>query len=228
MPLPRPGDGGTLGAMAATDRRDEEPPDPPPDPMDDATDRTQVDGWREPPSPSPSLSELSEEETRPAFTAFAQERHPHRRVHDEVTQPPARRTAPPMLQPRVPPPAPLDAQDARPTARHVPIRAVRTRSGSYVRDERAAAPATPPQQPGSGATTPPPSGAVPGMTDEELRALHREYLERRGPPVSYEALVEQLQRRAREILARTGARTVLFTVRTDASGRVVLKAKPRL
>jgi hypothetical protein len=84
---------------------------------------------------------------------------------------------------------------------------------------------TPPQ----GAPTRPPQ-TVPGMSESELRALHRKYLAAKqasgdAAPVRYETLVASIVKQVPKVLERPGVKGVRFDVEMK-DGKPVLKAIP--
>ncbi len=90
----------------------------------------------------------------------------------------------------------------------------------------AARPPVPPEA----ARPPVPSSGVPGMSENDLRALHRKYSEARvaagdNAPVRYESLVATLQKQAPKLLEQPGVRGVRFDV-SVRDGKAVLKAIP--
>ena len=108
-----------------------------------------------------------------------------------------------------------------------------------------AAKAPPPLPPGARGPTPPlpaaagaspaariqtPVQGIPGMTEADLRALHKKYSEARAAtgetaPVRYESLVASLQKQTPKILEQPGVRGVKFDV-SIRDGKPVLKAIP--
>jgi hypothetical protein len=97
-------------------------------------------------------------------------------------------------------------------------------------------PPTPPQgvpraaTPPGGTSARPPTPAVPGMSETELRALHRKYQAAKqstgdAAPVRYETLVASLAKQVPKVLERPGVKGVRFDVEIK-DGRPVLKAIP--
>ena len=77
----------------------------------------------------------------------------------------------------------------------------------------------------------PASGAVPGMNETELRALHKKYVDARtasgdAAPVRYESLVASLAKQVPKLLEQPGVRSVTFDVSVK-DGKAVLKAIPK-
>jgi hypothetical protein len=87
-------------------------------------------------------------------------------------------------------------------------------------------PVPPPPRPPA---APPPS-PIPGMSEAELRALHRRYVDARktsgAGEVRYEALVATLQKQVPDLLSKHKVTKVSFEVATK-DGRVILKAMPK-
>ena len=84
-------------------------------------------------------------------------------------------------------------------------------------------PARPPRPPAD-------DSAIPGMTEAQLRELHRRYLEARrqageAREVGFETLVSSLQKQVPGLLARNQAQGVSFEVAVR-EGKVVLRAVP--
>jgi hypothetical protein len=78
-------------------------------------------------------------------------------------------------------------------------------------------------------TTPPP--AIPGMSESELRALHKKYVDARAAAgeagqVSYQSLVNSLAKQVPRLLEQPGVRAVRFDVAVQ-NGKAVLKAFPK-
>ncbi|HEY7954180.1 MAG TPA: MXAN_5187 C-terminal domain-containing protein [Polyangia bacterium] len=71
---------------------------------------------------------------------------------------------------------------------------------------------------------------VPGMSELELRALHRKFVDARRASgeteVTYQALVQSLARQVGKVLEQPGVRSVRFDVAVQ-NGRAVLKAIPK-
>ncbi|HZS35444.1 MAG TPA: MXAN_5187 C-terminal domain-containing protein [Polyangia bacterium] len=95
--------------------------------------------------------------------------------------------------------------------------------------------ASPPPVPGSAAagprTTPVPAANIPGMSEAELRALHKKYVDARaqageGGNVSYQSLVNSLAKQVPKVLEQPGVRGVRFDVAVQ-NGKAVLKAFPQ-
>lgn len=98
---------------------------------------------------------------------------------------------------------------------------------------------TPPPLPVAAKPTPPPlpvaakpaaSSPVPGMSETDLRALHKKYVDARSAagdsaPVRYESLVASLAKQVPKVLEQPGVRGVRFDVRVQ-DGKAVLKAIP--
>jgi hypothetical protein len=81
------------------------------------------------------------------------------------------------------------------------------------------------------AQTQPEVAPIPGMSEADLRALHKKYVDARvqtGEPaqVSYQALVSSLQKQVPRLLEQTGVREVRFDVAVQ-NGKAVLKAFPK-
>jgi hypothetical protein len=77
---------------------------------------------------------------------------------------------------------------------------------------------------------PPPSAAIPGMNEDELRALHRRFVATRAmqgetAKVSYETLISSLAKQVPRVLQQPGAKGVRFEVAVQ-NGRAILKAIP--
>ena len=75
-----------------------------------------------------------------------------------------------------------------------------------------------------------PSPPIPGMNEDELRTLHRTFVETRAKNgeagrVSYETLVNSLAKQVPRVLEQPGARGVRFEVAVQ-NGRAILKAIP--
>jgi hypothetical protein len=94
---------------------------------------------------------------------------------------------------------------------------------------------TPPPRPAPTPRLPPlpaapPKSPVPGMSEDELRVLHKKYVDARKQvgeaPVSYEALVNSLAKQAPRVLGQPGVASVKFDVGVH-NGRAVLKAIPQ-
>jgi hypothetical protein len=91
-------------------------------------------------------------------------------------------------------------------------------------DQRAAALLRPPPQPAR------PQAAIPGMTEDELHALHRRFVATRAmngetARVSYETLITSLAKQVPKVLQQPGAKGVRFEVAVQ-NGRAILKAIP--
>ena len=130
-----------------------------------------------------------------------------RPVADVSTEPGFERIHPP--QPLFPPPPAKDAPKVRPTPPPPDVRAAATLR-------------PPPQQQ--------PAQAIPGMSEDELRSLHRRFVAQRAmngetARVSYETLVSSLAKQVPKVLQQAGARGVRFEVAVK-DGRAILKAIP--
>jgi hypothetical protein len=95
----------------------------------------------------------------------------------------------------------------------------------------AGAPTTPtPPTPASPARTPARPSGIPGMTEDDLAALHRRYDEAARaadrPAPSLAKLREQLTKHVPQVMAQLGTDQVTFDVAMK-DGRVVLRPKPR-
>ena len=106
----------------------------------------------------------------------------------------------------------------------------------------AAKPAAPPPPRTSSVTTPlpkkpppPPSAAmlpkIPGMNEQELRALHQRYVDAQkasgaAGAVKYETLVNSLAKQVPSVLAKPGVKGVRFDVSVE-NGKPILKAIPQ-
>jgi hypothetical protein len=94
-------------------------------------------------------------------------------------------------------------------------------------------PPMPPMPPGAASvkpTTPRPAPAIPGMSENELRALHQKYAAARKQAgeaqVSYETLVNSLAKQVPNVLKQPGVKSVSFDVAVK-DGKAVLKAIPQ-
>jgi hypothetical protein len=91
-------------------------------------------------------------------------------------------------------------------------------------------PPMPPLPPQSKPTTPRPAPAIPGMSENELRALHQKYAAARKQAgeaqVSYETLVNSLAKQVPNVLKQPGVKSVSFDVAVK-DGKAVLKAIPQ-
>jgi len=135
-------------------------------------------------------------------------------VEDHRTEPGFERIQP--VAPLFPPPPPKDAP--KPPPRPAP---------PATPEERAAAVLRPPPPP------PRPPAAIPGMNEDELRALHKRFVATRAmngetARVSYETLVNSLAKQVPKVLQQPGAKGakgVRFEVAVQ-NGRAILKAIP--
>lgn len=91
-------------------------------------------------------------------------------------------------------------------------------------------PPTPPGAPAAKPVTPRPAPAIPGMSENELRALHQKYAAARKQAgeaqVSYETLVNSLAKQVPNVLKQPGVKSVSFDVAVK-DGKAVLKAIPQ-
>jgi hypothetical protein len=75
-----------------------------------------------------------------------------------------------------------------------------------------------------------PTETIPGMSEDELRALHRRFVAQRAmngetARVSYETLISSLAKQVPKVLQQPGAKGVRFEVAVQ-NGRAILKAIP--
>ena len=115
------------------------------------------------------------------------------------------RTGSPPLPPGAKPAGPLPLPGRAPPSPNAPVAPVAARPAS-------------------------PASGVPGMSENDLRALHKKYSEARAAagdkaPVRYESLVATLQKQAPKFLEQPGVRAVRFDV-SVRDGKAVLKAIP--
>jgi hypothetical protein len=178
----------------------------------------------DPGSPMPRAQAIPEEKTDPGI-----ERLP-------VPRPAAPRAAtpPPLPSSVAPPPssaAPPPSSAAPPPSSAAPPPSSGLRTGPPPLpplSPRAAPPLFKPPPPVKPAAAPLPS--VPGMSENDLRALHRKFTDARkasgeGGQVSYEALVNSLAKQVPRVLEQPGVRGVKFDVAVQ-NGKAVLKATP--
>ena len=136
-------------------------------------------------------------------------------ILDESTEPGLERIpAPAPPAPLFPPPPPASA--ARPGPPPPPATARGTR------------PPLPLHPPAAPQAAPPPS--IPGMNEDDLRALHKKFVATRtmngeAGRVSYETLVTSLAKQVPRVLQQPGAKGVRFEVALQ-NGRAILKAIP--
>jgi hypothetical protein len=119
----------------------------------------------------------------------------------------------------------------------VPLRNFLDVESAEVSVAKLAPPPASPPPPARRASPPPPPipprapAAIPGMSESDLRALHRKFSEARlktgeGGEVSYDALVKSLNRQLGSVLAQPGVSGVRFDVAVQ-NGKTVLKAIPQ-
>jgi hypothetical protein len=93
---------------------------------------------------------------------------------------------------------------------------------------RSLAPPLPPPVPARPANKP--AANIPGMNEQELRALHQKYVDARKQAgegqVSYETLVNSLAKQVPNVLAQPGVKSVRFDVSLQ-NGKAVLRAIPQ-
>jgi hypothetical protein len=138
-------------------------------------------------------------------------------VEDHRTEPGFERIQP--VQPLFPPPPPKDAP--------APPKRVAPPPPPATPEARAAAVLRPPPPPAA------PAASIPGMNEEELRALHKRFVATRAmngetARVSYETLVNSLSKQVPRVLQQPGAKGakgVRFEVAVQ-NGRAILKAIP--
>jgi hypothetical protein len=88
-----------------------------------------------------------------------------------------------------------------------------------------------PASPAHAAAVPAAAPSIPGMSEADLRALHKKYVDARaqsGEPgnVSYQSLVNSLVKQVPKVLEQPGVRGVRFDVAVQ-NGKAVLKAFPQ-
>jgi hypothetical protein len=140
---------------------------------------------------------------------------------DEGTDPGFERVPPtPVNSPPAPLfPPPPSASAARAAAAPPPPPPPAVRAANILRP--------PPPAP----TAPPkPTPAIPGMNEDELRALHKRFVAQRtmngeAGKVTYEVLVNSLAKQVPKVLQQPGAKGVRFEVAVQ-NGRAILKAIP--
>jgi hypothetical protein len=153
---------------------------------------------------------------------------PQQPVEAPSILPPKPRAAPPPLPvagatPRLPPPIPGAPRPPVPGGAASPS----------VTSARATS--APPVPGGAAKPSPAPVPAalpnIPGMSESELRALHKKYVDARAQAgeagnVSYQSLVNSLAKQVPKVLEQPGVRGVRFDVAVQ-NGKAVLKAFPQ-
>lgn len=68
---------------------------------------------------------------------------------------------------------------------------------------------------------------VPGMSETELRELHRRYVSERGAAVKYETLMANLERQVPALQRQLGSQRLRFVVVRGDDGQILLRALPQ-
>lgn len=71
------------------------------------------------------------------------------------------------------------------------------------------------------------SSPVPGMSEAELRELHRRYVSERGAAVKYETLMANLERQVPALRRQLGCDRLRFVVVRGEDGQILLRALPQ-
>jgi hypothetical protein len=128
---------------------------------------------------------------------------------------------------RVPPPTTTATATATPTPQPSPSSSSSSSSSSSVAPPGTRIPSRPPPLPAGAGR---PAASVPGMSDDDLAALHRRYHEAARntdrPAPSLERMKEQLSKHLPALREQLGTDRVTFEV-VVKDGRVVLRPKPQ-
>lgn len=73
----------------------------------------------------------------------------------------------------------------------------------------------------------PVASPVPGMSEAELRELHRRYIRERGAAVKYETLMATLERQVPALQRQLGCNRLRFVVVRGDEGQILLRALPQ-